>query len=129
MASSTPQSELLSIALSGQENMIPAAEERQQEAPHSFLSLAPTLSASYPVKSATPKSPVQTATPNTTSAESAATSVVPSAADIDSELLKTRRSSSLSSNGSLSQKRRFLRLGPVHHDGSHNGDWSEEVIE
>jgi hypothetical protein len=41
--------------------------------------------------------------------------------------LKMRRSSSLSSDGST-QKRRFLKLGPVHF-GESKDDWSEEVID
>jgi hypothetical protein len=112
MASQNSQNELLSMALSGQENMVTATEEREQERPHTFLSLAPTTSASYPVKSTTktPTSPVS-----------------PRAAPVDSDL-KTRRSSSTTSDGSLMAKRRFLKLGPVHH-GEGDGDWSEEVVE
>jgi hypothetical protein len=44
--------------------------------------------------------------------------------------LKTRRSSSLSSDGSASKGalgRRFLKLGPVH-GGEGEGDWSEDVV-
>jgi hypothetical protein len=55
---STP--EAINMAYMGQENYVPAAEEAR---PHTFLSLAPTTSASYPInpitKSPTPKSPVQ----------------------------------------------------------------------
>jgi hypothetical protein len=122
------------MAFLGQENFTPAAEERQ--APR-FLSLAPTTSASYPstpaAKSPTPQSPHQAATeiPNYTSADPTAArsitpSVIPSAAVIDGTL-KMRRSSSLSSDGST-QKRRFLKLGPVHF-GESKDDWSEEVID
>jgi hypothetical protein len=122
------------MAFLGQENFTPAAEERQ--APR-FLSLAPTTSASYPstpaAKSSTTQSSHQAATqiPNNTAADPTATrtinpSAVPSAAVIDGTL-KLRRSSSLSSDGST-QKRRFLKLGPVHF-GESKDDWSEEVIE
>ena len=123
------------MAFLGQEYFTPAAET--QQAPR-FLSLAPTTSASYPstpaVKSPTPQSPLQAAidTPNITMADPTPArafnpSAMPSAAVID-ETLKTRRSSSLSSDGS-SQKRRFLKLGPVHFGEDGKGDWSEEVIE
>jgi hypothetical protein len=122
------------MAFLGQENFTPAAEERQ--APR-FLSLAPTTSASYPstpaAKSPAPQSSRQAATeiPNITSADPTAArtinpSGIPSAAVIDGTL-KMRRSSSLSSDGST-QKRRFLKLGPVHF-GESKDDWSEEVIE
>jgi hypothetical protein len=57
----------------------------------------------------------------------AVTTAAPNAEAIDSELLKTRRSSSISSDGST-QKKRFLKLGPVHF-GEGDGDWSEEVVE
>jgi hypothetical protein len=112
MASQQSQNELLSMALSGQENMVTAAEEREQARPHTFLSLAPTTSASYPIKSTT-KTPTSPTSPR--------------AAPIEADL-KTRRSSSTTSDGSLNAKRRFLKLGPVHH-GEGDGDWSEEVVE
>jgi len=136
MSSSATREELLSMAFLGQENFTPAAEE--QQVPR-FLSLAPTTSASYPstpvFKSPSPQSPVQAATdtPNNTMADPtpvrALTSspTMPSAAVID-EAMKTRRSSSLSSDGT--QKRRFLKLGPVHFgEGSGKDDWSEAVDE
>lgn len=44
--------------------------------------------------------------------------------ETDAEL-RLRRSSSLSSDGSL-KTFRFLRLGPVYH-GEQDGDWSEEI--
>jgi hypothetical protein len=121
MAASTNAAELMAIALNGSENLVPAAEERSQVAVHKFLSLAPTTSASYPTlpKSPTPKSPVQKAVDG---ADAATLPALPVETDI-----KTRRSSSLSSNGSLMSKRRFLKLGPVHF-GEGDGDWSEEVI-
>ncbi|KUJ24205.1 uncharacterized protein LY89DRAFT_662959 [Mollisia scopiformis] len=124
MAASANNAELMAIALNGSENLVPAAEERSQVAVHRFLSLAPTTSASYPTlpKTTTPKSPVQTAIAGTDAAVEAAIPALP----VDVEP-KTRRSSSLSSNGSLMSKRRFLKLGPVHF-GEGDGDWSEEVI-
>jgi len=124
MAATTANAELVAIALTGNENLVPAAEERSQVAVHRFLSLAPTTSASYPStpKSPTLKSPVQKAVAGADAAAEAATPVLP----VDGEH-KTRRSSSLSSNGSLMAKRRFLKLGPVHF-GEGDGDWSEEVI-
>lgn len=117
MASQPTSADLLALAFSGQENFVPATEERR---PSTFLSLAPTTSSSYPstplVKSHSPQSPLNDPT----------AAAAPNAAALDSELLKTRRSSSLSSNGT--QKRRFLKLGPVHF-GEGDGDWSEEVVE
>jgi len=69
-------------------------------------------------KSPAPKSPVTA--PTETSAAS------PGALGLE-EVLKTRRSSSLSSDGSI--KRRFLKLGPVHFgEGDGTGDWSEAVV-
>lgn len=54
-----------------------------------------------------------------------------SAGDLNGEQRVLRRSSSLSSEGSTGsvQKRRFLKLGPVHFGGDGMGDWSEEVLE
>ena len=124
------------MAFLGQEDFAPSAEARQQPL---FLSLAPTTSASYPsnpaVKSPAPQSPLQASadTPNNTMADPTpakalnTTPAMPSAAVID-ETVKTRRSSSLSSNES-SQKRRFLKLGPVHFGEGGKGDWSEEVVD
>jgi hypothetical protein len=125
------------MAFLGQENFTPAAEEPQ--APR-FLSLAPTTSASYPstpaAKSPTPQSSHQAATeiPSNTPADPTAArtinpSAVPGASVIDGAL-KIRRSSSLSSDGSAqsTQKRRYLKLGPVHF-GESKDDWSEEVLE
>jgi len=102
--------------------------------PHSFLSLAPTTSDSYPVSRKikavveAPKAPI---------AEDGQADItlaiisVPQLSGI--EMFNASRSSSMSSeasNASSSQRKRFLKLGPVH-DGEHaddNGDWSEEVI-
>jgi hypothetical protein len=122
MSSPTLSSEeFVALALSGGENMVSAAEEREQSRPHTFLSLAPTTSASYPVRPASRSPAVKSP-----ALEATAVREVPAAIE---GMEKTRRSSSLSSNGSLSQKRRFLKLGPVHH-GVHEGDggdWSEEI--
>lgn len=122
MASTLPTaSEMLAMSFSGQENAVPAAEERAQEQTHTFLSLAPATSASYPVQKPTvAAAKKESKQVETEEALALATPVVPGE--------KTRRSSSLSSDGSLVQKRRFLRLGPVHF-GVGEGDWSEEVVE
>lgn len=130
MAASTSNAELIAIALNGSENLVPAAEERSQVAVHKFLSLAPTTSASYP---STPKSPTLKAAPvqkpiEAATADSAAEIATPALPiDVDAAEHKTRRSSSLSSTGSLMAKRRFLKLGPVHF-GEGDGDWSEQVV-
>lgn len=104
--SAMTNAEISALAASGQENFVPAAEEAR---PHTFLTLAPTTSASYPVKSVA----VAVKTPDETQES------------IDNLLLKTRRSSSLDSTNS--SKQRFLKLGPVHF-GEGDGDWSEEVL-
>ncbi|KAM3086506.1 hypothetical protein ACMFMG_000639 [Clarireedia jacksonii] len=113
-------SEVNALAMSGQENCVPAAEDLR---PHSFLSLAPKTSASYPAnpisKSETP--PVET-------------KEVSGLSELDRELLlKASRSESMSSDassvGAQKSSGRFLKLGPVHfgeNDGK--GDWSEQVV-
>lgn len=81
-----------------------------------FLSLAPTTSASYP---STPlaKSPIALPTQAPVQGKEATPEEI---------LLKTRRSSSTSSDASASGKMRFLKLGPVHFGkGDGLGDWSE----
>lgn len=97
----------------------------------SFLSLAPTTSASYPLN---PKAPTQapqstarvqpTAQADTSSAAETNTLAVPGADDA-AEHLKIRRSSS--SGSDASSKRGFLKLGPVHF-GEGDGDWSEDAL-
>jgi hypothetical protein len=120
MAAQNPTaSELLPIALSGNENFVPAAEEASQAAPHKFLSLAPTLSASYPTRVTKAAAPSPAQTPVSEKSDALAIAL--------EENAKSRRSSSLSSNGSV-MKRRFLKLGPVHY-GNGDGDWSEDVLE
>jgi hypothetical protein len=79
-----------------------------------FLSLAPVSSASYPSTPLT-QSPLQEAVKPTATAE------------VDLELLKSRRSSSVASEAS--GKLRFLKLGPVHYGkGDGLGDWSDAVV-
>lgn len=92
----------------------------QIRAPSSFLSLAPTTSASYP----------QTPPPRTT--PTLTTSALAQAlAGTDSDKPRT---SSLSSDGSNKSGAglRFLKLGPVHYgehlDGA-KGDWHEVAVE
>jgi hypothetical protein len=81
-----------------------------------FLSLAPTTSASYPTSPAI-KSPTQT-TP-----EQGPTTEVMKTLEIEEISLNTRRSSSSDSG------RGFLKLGPVHFgEGDGKGDWSEHVV-
>ena len=81
-----------------------------------FLPLAPTTSAGYP-----------TSDTRSSSKESNVDGSIPIVTDSETiDMIKTRRSSSLSSTGSA-KKARFLKLGPVHY-GESEGDWSEEVI-
>jgi hypothetical protein len=121
--------------------------------PATFLSLAPTTSASYPQRPSPPASiaspkiaavdapaitsPVIAATepaaatagavPETAAAEIGAVEEL----DASSGLPKHRRSSSLASDESASgiagsPGRRFLKLGPVHWgEGDGKGDWTE----
>jgi hypothetical protein len=104
-------------------------------APLTFLSLAPTTSASYPV----PKprtTPVPTAIAKSVLIEESASTEPPAkktvtevltAEEINASLaLKHRRTSSMTSQGSGSV--RFLRLGPIHDGDDHSNDWSEEVL-
>jgi len=112
------------------QNFTPVAEETKQ---YTFLSLAPTTSASYPtaplIRSPTAISPpakVNAVDDTKVGDSTAAAPSVPVAEAV--EPLKTRRSSSLSSEGSAgAAKRRFLKLGPVHF-GEGDGDWSEDVV-
>ncbi|KAG4431095.1 hypothetical protein IFR05_013429 [Cadophora sp. M221] len=128
MASTLPShSDILAMAFSGQENNVPAAEERAQLQAHTFLSLAPTTSASYPLTKPSPVASAKALSAESKPAvteEALALALATPAVPVE----KTRRSSSLSSDGSLMQKRRFLKLGPVHF-GAGDGDWSEEVVE
>jgi len=121
------QAEILALAGASQ-NFVTAVEEKTQ---YTFLSLAPTTSASYPtaplIKSPVKANPVDDTKVDSTDAAAAA--ITPSVASIDAvEPLKTRRSSSLGSEGSAgAAKKRFLKLGPVHF-GEGDGDWSEDVL-
>jgi hypothetical protein len=99
--------------------------------PTTFLSLAPTTSASYP---SSPKSPTQSPESaalgqqktqvQTSGATETNTQAVPRAEEVP-ELLKTKRSPSSGSDGSA--KKGYLKLGPVHF-GEGDGDWSEDVL-
>jgi len=130
------------MALTGQENFVPAAEEAR---PHRFLSLAPVMSDGYPSRPAfeaqapaVASAPVETTTQTTSNTQTetapveatAATETGIPATPVESaHELKTRRSSSVTSDGSTKSTRtRFLRLGPVHY-GVGLGDWSEDVLE
>jgi len=100
--------------------------------PHTFLSLAPTTSASYP---APRKIAVAAKALITQDGQVDVVSAIVSTPEIfGQDMSSASRSSSMSSEASAdvssSQRKRFLRLGPVHH-GAHAdelGDWSEEVI-
>ena len=103
--------------------------------PSTFLSLAPTTSASYPQQRPSP--PASIVSPKAIAAdivaaaatEAAVTEAGPVAPveELDaSGMTKQRRSSSLASNESGNAKLRFLKLGPVHFgEGDGKGDWSE----
>jgi hypothetical protein len=98
--------------------------EAAEVPPSSFLSLAPTTSASFPQGPRLRQS-TTTTVPLTAAALAAAS-------EEDQELVK-RRTSSLSSDGvKRANVNRFLRLGPVHfgeHSDDHNSDWHEVAVE
>jgi len=106
---STPSdiASLVSLAASGSEGFVPVSEE---QLPHKFLSLAPAHSAPW-------KSPTLEAVVDKTEAP-----VVAALTPEQEELAKTRRSSSLSSDGA---RKRFLKLAHV----AGEGDWTEEALE
>jgi len=118
-------------AFGGPESLLPTSKIVLPQLTN-FLSLAPTTSASYP---SSPKSKLPlpaTTLPPALAPENAgaeASPIIPEVLD-----MKIRRSSSSGSDesvsGSPTQRRRFLKLGPVHFgmDGDGKGDWSEEVI-
>jgi len=120
--------EVSALAMADQENFVPAAEELR---PHSFLSLAPKISASYP---ATPIPKSETLHQTAESPTVVEAKEVPELSGLDRELLlKASRSESMSSDassvGAQKASGRFLKLGPVHfgeNDGK--GDWSEQVV-
>jgi hypothetical protein len=118
----------LSISLSAQ-NFVPESEERGQT---TFLSLAPATSVFYPTSS-----PSKAQAPEALPAGITTNTTLATAAEIEAELLKTRRSSSLSSDATTQSgavRKRFLKLGPVHGrigeggDGDWDGDWSEDIV-
>ncbi|KAF7888335.1 uncharacterized protein EAF02_002876 [Botrytis sinoallii] len=149
---SMPASEIEALAMSGQENFVPAAEEASQNS-HSFLYLAPKTSASYPVAQSAKVSAVLTPrqlgdqTRGTIGGEELGEKGAgdedggaKNSGSIEQELGKTARSESMSSeasNNTISSvdgpkgmsSRRFLKLGPVHFGEAGLGDWSEEVVE
>jgi predicted phage gp36 major capsid-like protein len=107
--------------------------------PSTFLSLAPTTSASYPQQRSSPSA--STVSPKIVAADVAATTTESAAALTEAAPLaaveeldgsgqpKHRRSSSLASDESGNAKLRFLKLGPVHWgEGDGTGDWSEAEV-
>lgn len=140
--------EIKALAMSGQENFVPAAEEASQ-ASHSFLYLAPKTSASYPVaqlsKASDGLTPRQLVDQTRGSGEgvkglSEEVAQAKSLGVVEQELGKATRSESMSSEASNStttsvgtqkgmSSKRFLKLGPVHFGEAGLGDWSEEVVE
>ncbi|KAG9229625.1 hypothetical protein BJ875DRAFT_546827 [Amylocarpus encephaloides] len=125
--------ELLALACSGQENFVPAAEEAHMGLPHSFLSLAPATSASYPPPRKTSSSS-QAPAQGEKAEDATITLEAAPAQTMGHTMLSARRSSSIDSDTSAgaspSQRKRFLKLGPVHHgeDNDGTGDWGEVVI-
>ncbi|QSZ29569.1 hypothetical protein DSL72_004084 [Monilinia vaccinii-corymbosi] len=158
MEASGITAEIKALAMSGQENFVPAAEEANQEASHSFLSLAPKTSAGYPVAaqlsgSSGASTPRELVDPDQARAATGADELGQKKVgdgnsqtkglcgiDAEKELVKASRSESMSSeasNGSTSNvsaykgmsSKRFLKLVPVHVGEAALGDWSEEVVE
>lgn len=104
--------------------------------PTSFLSLAPTTSASYSQNksraTSTASSQAAPASPTIKKAESVSSesAVVDdvsteNAATLIEGMKRDRRTSSMASNGSTG--RRYLKLGPIHGDEDHSAVWSEVV--
>ncbi|TVY45980.1 hypothetical protein LSUB1_G000211 [Lachnellula subtilissima] len=131
-SSTLSREEVSAGVFGGPESLLPTSKAVLLPQLTNFLSLAPTTSASYP-SSPRSKLPLPTTTlapalaPENAGAEASPT--IPEVLD-----MKIRRSSSSGSDesvsGSPTQRRRFLKLGPVHFgmDGDGKGDWSEEVI-
>ena len=105
--------------------------------PTSFLSLAPTTSASYPankprstslVSQPASEKLVEKKAPSVVSTEESAVVEDVSAestATIVEGMKRDRRTSSMTSNGSTG--RRVLKLGPIFGDEDHSAVWSEVV--
>lgn len=139
MATSPTRADLLALSYNSQ-GFVPQAEETRQP---TFLPLTPTTGTSYPTTQiskpsvAAPQASIIAHQPPVAAQGATASDVrvafpVGPAADVTAidMGLKTRRSSSLSSDGSASNGtlgRRFLKLGPVH-GGEGEGDWSEDVV-
>lgn len=99
------------------QSFVPESEARR---PSTFLTLAPTLSASYPTRK--PSVPIPVISKDALPAAEAVTEegLLPA-----EPAVKVRRSSSSTSEGSAGGQR-FLKLGPVHWgEGDGKGDWSE----
>jgi hypothetical protein len=128
---SLPGAEMLAASMAAE---LPQPHIRR---PSTFLSLAPTTSASYPQQRISP--PASIVSPKIAAADIAATTTTESAAAVTetaplasgeeldaSGVPKHRRTSSLASDDSGNAKLRFLKLGPVHWgEGDGKGDWSE----
>lgn len=132
---SHPAAEILAASMAAE---LPQPHIRR---PSTFLSLAPTTSASYPQQRPSP--PASIVSPKVVAADvaaaaatgespAAATEVAPLAAIEELDVIgitKQRRSSSLASDESGNAKLRFLKLGPVHFgEGDGKGDWSEAGV-
>ncbi|KAB8304495.1 hypothetical protein EYC80_003884 [Monilinia laxa] len=142
--------EIKALAMSGQENFVPAAEEASQPF-HPFLSLAPKTSAGYPAArlsklpgALTPRKLVdidhtRVAAGGDRYGEKRIGDEINHAKglgdiDVEKELGKESRSESMSSEASNSEtsgvgtqmgmsSKRFLRLGPVYFGEAGLGDW------
>jgi len=79
-----------------------------------FLSLAPVLSSSYPSQPASRSSSLSSVDASALAGQPEPEQAVDltSSAEPSDQMVKERRSSSMSSNSSA--RRRFLKLGPVH---------------
>lgn len=106
-----------------QQSQQPTADRERR--PSTFLSLAPSMSDSYPRTQKTKdiKVPALTADALTQATKEGEVSPV--------VVAKQHRTSSLSSDGSKTGLR-FLKLGPVHwgeHQGEGQADWHEVAVE
>jgi hypothetical protein len=93
--------------------------------PRAFLSLAPTVSTSYP-KTQKPKPSAKSSIVSTDAPTEASPDL---AGELDAS---KRRTSSLGSDGNSPTIRRFLKLGPTHfgqHQGDHQEDYHDVAVE
>ncbi|KAF3151689.1 hypothetical protein TWF225_001625 [Orbilia oligospora] len=96
----------------------------RQRRPSNFLVLAPVTSESYPSAPRPQRATIMTYSKDNEEAIASSPELGPSAAILPVEpmVLKTRRSTSVSSTSSEGRRLRFLKLNPVHWGGEEGED-------